>query len=82
MEPFRSAVFLKVRFNYNYNTFVPTEPPSVGPVLNSHPQSSIIHSLYDEAKQAQPPSHFSQNAVFAPVVCFVTISSTGCTGST
>ena len=71
-----------MRFDCNYNTFVPTEPPNIGPVLmNSHPHAPQIHRLYDEAKQARPPSHVNQDAVYTPVVCFVTVSSISTSGS-
>ena len=49
MEPLRVIVHLKVDFDYNSFTFVPTEDPRLAPVTSVFgPTAAQINSLYDE----------------------------------
>ena len=73
MQSERLVIHVKVEFDYNSFTFVPTELPIILPVDGAvePPTNAQIHSLYDEARDCVPPSHVPQGWTFAPVISYL-----------
>jgi hypothetical protein len=68
MEPRRLVVVLKVKFNYNFRTFLLTEPPTLGTQTLCAEQ---INSVYDEAKEMKLSHPNSREIERAAVVAYI-----------
>jgi hypothetical protein len=75
MEPERNVVYIKMDFDYNHHTFVPTQPPIIAAVddLLLGQYAARIHRLYDEAEQHAPSNLLldMQDVEFVPVISFI-----------